>query len=495
MSNYAIEGAEFKLFAVLWNQQQGRKTPQMHLKMADWLEKAWLNGDKRLLLMAFRSAGKSTIVGLFAAWLIYQNPNIRILVLAADFTLAKKMVRNVKRIIERHPLTAHLKPKAIDQWASDRFTVNRELELRDPSMMARGIGSNITGSRADIVICDDVEVPNTCDSAAKREDLRERLSEISYVLVSGGTQLYVGTPHDYYSIYADVPRSEIGEEFPFLDGFKRLSLPIIDENNEIAWQERYSNEDIEQIKKSAGPNKFESQMMLKPVNIMQGRLNPDLLQSYDDMLEYDPILGSLFIGHHKMISASCWWDPAFGSAKGDSSVMAVIFADEGGNYYLHHLEYICVNENDEIDEATQQAIIVAELAKELYLPCISVETNGIGRFLPNILRNKLANINAQTRVMEQNSTKAKAVRIIEGFDAIMAAGRLYVNRAVFNTPFMMEMREWRPSMKSAADDGLDAVAGALSQQPDRLERKRTNANIYNWQQGSRPHTAKSDFEV
>ena len=240
MSGYAIESADFKLFSVLWNQSQGRKTPPLHLKMADWLEARWKKGDTRLLLMAFRSAGKSSIVGLFAAWLIYRNPDIRILVLAADFTLAKKMVRNVKRIIERHPLTTHLKPERADQWASDRFTVKRMMELRDPSMMAKGVSSNITGSRADIVICDDVEVPNTCDSADKRADLREKLSEIAYVLVAGGAQLYVGTPHHYYSIYADMPRTEIGEEQPFLDGFERLSLPLIDGQGAITWPERYS---------------------------------------------------------------------------------------------------------------------------------------------------------------------------------------------------------------------------------------------------------------
>jgi len=189
MSEQENKKADFKIFTVLWNQSQHRTTPLLHFKMADWLETKWKNGDHSMLLMAFRSAGKSTIVGLFAAWLIYCNPNIRILVLAADGALAGKMVRNVKRIIERHPLTQGMKPANADQWASDRFTVKRELELRDPTMMAKGVISNVTGSRADIVICDDVEVPNTCDSAAKREDLRERLSEMPCVLVAGGAQL------------------------------------------------------------------------------------------------------------------------------------------------------------------------------------------------------------------------------------------------------------------------------------------------------------------
>lgn len=258
---------------------QGSTTPEIHLKMADWLERCWRDKKERLLLMAFRSAGKSTIVGLFAAWLIYKTPDIRILVLAADQILSEKMVRNVKRIIERHPLTKGLKPANADQWAADRFTVKRNAELRDPTMIGKGVMSNITGSRADIAICDDVEVPNTCDTSGKRQDLRDRLSEVSYVLISGGTKLYVGTPHNYESIYNDVAHKEDENGEPFLKNFERLKLPIFDENGQSAWPERYSKERIEQYVQEAGLNKFESQMMLKPVNILDSRLNPGVLRT------------------------------------------------------------------------------------------------------------------------------------------------------------------------------------------------------------------------
>ncbi len=495
MSDITISTVDFKLFLVLWNQKQNLTTPQLHLKIADWLEQRYINGDKRLLLMAFRSAGKSTIVGVFCAWLLYREPNLRILVLAADFMLAKKLVRNVKRIIERHPLTPNLKPERLDQWAADRFTVKRKLELRDPSMIARGVTSNITGSRADIVICDDVEVPNTCDSAQKREDLRERLDEIAYVLDADGAQIYVGTPHHYFSIYADMPRMEIGEEVEFLDNFERLIIPILDEDGNSVWKERYSIDDIAQIKNSTGPNKFDSQMMLKAVNIMDGRLDPDLLQFYTADLEYVKEINQMFIGHQKMVGASCWWDPAFGSAGGDHSVVAVMFADMGGNFYLHHIEYIKINKHDDTDEAAQQSRIVANIAKKYRLPSIAVEINGIGRFLPNILRNELTKAHAPCRVREMTSKRAKDIRILEGFDAIMAAKRLYIHTDICKTPFLMEMREWQPASKKGHDDGLDAVAGALSLQPDRLERLRGQAGSYSWARGNNTHTAKSDFNV
>ncbi|MCD8570057.1 MAG: phage terminase large subunit, partial [Alphaproteobacteria bacterium] len=433
-------------------------------------------------------------VGLFAAWLLYCRPHLRILVLAADFELAKKMVRNVKRVIELHPLCEGMKPAKADQWASDRFTVKRNLELRDPSMLARGIDSNITGSRADIVICDDVEVPNTSDTANKRADLREKLLEISYVLVPGGTELYVGTPHTYFTIYADKPREQHGEERAFLDGYHILKIPVFDAGGNSAWPERFSIVNLERIRTQTGPNKFASQMMLEPVNIAEGRLNPDLLQWYDEELDYTKELGALFVAGRKMVSASSFWDPAFAAAKGDNSVLACVFADEEGNYFLHRVAYIRAD-GGEIDEATAQCRMVASIAKALYLPSITVETNGIGKFLPSILRNELALAHVPTSVQEFSQTRPKDIRIVEAFDAVMAAGRLYAHTSVQQTPFMTEMREWNPARTKGHDDGLDAIAGAILQQPIRLK-KHYGKGGQIWTKSSRaPYRARTDFDV
>jgi hypothetical protein len=495
MSRYAIKDADFKLFTVLWNQRMGLPTPPLHLRMAEWLERRWIKRDRRLLLMAFRSSGKSTIVGLFAAWLLYRQPDLRILVLAADQPLARKMVRNVKRILERHPLTHHLLPEKADQWASDRFTIKRLLELRDPSMLAKSIGSNITGSRADIVICDDVEVPSTCDTPQKRLELRERLAEMNYLMPDGsGTQLYMGTPHSYYSIYADTPRREIGEEEIFLSGFHRLTIPVLDEAGQSAWADRFSPQDLELMRRQTGPAKFESQMMLRPMNIQDGHLNPELLNIYDHELDYTREIQTLFLGSTKIISGAAWWDPAFAGAKNDRSVLACVFADEEGNYYLHRLVYIRSDTADSRDEATQQCAKIALQAKELMLPSLAVEINGIGRFLPAILRNELVRAKAPCAVQEITSRRPKDIRILEAFDAVLAARRLYMHRSVLKTPFMAEMQEWRPGAGKGHDDGLDAVAGALSLQPVRLKRL-TAQGGHGWMKSGKTHTAQTEFEV
>lgn len=493
-NRYDMSKADFELFVALWYQRSNLGYPDLHKCITKWLEMNWLSRNQRQLLMAFRSAGKSTIVGLYCAWLLYHNPSLRILVLAADFTLAKKMVGNVKRILERHPLTADIKPKNAEQWAGDRFTVNRMIEMRDPSMMAKGITSNITGSRADIIICDDVEVPNTCDSLEKRKDLRARLAETEFVLVPDGTMLYVGTPHHYHTIYADEARLEFGEDEPFLIDYKRLKIPILNEHGQSAWIERYSEAQIKRMKRDAGPNRFASQMMLEPRNIAEGRLNPDLLKHYDWALDYSKELKTLFLGDKKLTSVSAFWDPAFGSAKGDHSVLAILFTDEKGAQYLHHVEYIKLPPASKDDEATQQCKIIASLAKRFYLPSITVEINGIGRFLPNILRNILAAENTPCRVVEHSQTRPKELRILEAFDATLAAQNLYVHDNVTKTPFITEMREWQPGTSKGHDDGLDAAAGALLQSPDRSERSYAKGT-YNWTRAHQPQKADANFKV
>jgi hypothetical protein len=493
----------FAEFVEIWNKDQNQTTPTHHKKITSWLEGSWKKNERELLLMAFRNSGKSTLVGLFCAWLLVCEPSLRIMVLAADLSLARKMTRNVKRIIERHPACTGMKPKSRDQWASDQFTVNRDSELRDPSMLAKGIVANITGSRADIVICDDVEVPNTSDSQQKREDLRDRLDEIDYVLVPGGLQLYVGTPHTFHTIYGKTPRRDMGEEEPYLYGFTRLEIPIYDKRGRSVWPARFGLKKIESIRKRTGPNKFRSQMLLEPVDIADGRLDPDGMKTYVGEIQYSEMNGQaiLTLEGHRLASATCWWDPSFGSPeRGDSSVIACVFTSEDGTYWLHRISYLTFDPAlvSEVSEAGQLCRQAAIFAGDLHLPSLSVETNGLGKFLPSLLRREMEELGIACAVVEKYSSTAKDKRILEAFDAPLAAGRIYVHDSVHRTPFITEMREWRPASK-APDDGLDAVAGCLLTEPVRLSRN-PNAQAQgrrpNWVGGGgKPFRAKTSFEV
>lgn len=137
----------------------------------------------------------------FAACVLCMHPEYRILILSAESTLASRMVVHIRNILENHPRCADMIPTGRRTWACDRIIINRPVGIREPSVICAGIAGNITGSRADLIICDDVEVPNTCNTAQKREKLRERLRELEFILSPTGTMIYIGTPHTTDTIY------------------------------------------------------------------------------------------------------------------------------------------------------------------------------------------------------------------------------------------------------------------------------------------------------
>jgi hypothetical protein len=460
------ESPDFLEFAWIWNRFQGQPTPAPHRRIARWLQARQDADDHRLLLMAFRGCGKSTLVGLFCAWRLLREPDTRILVLAADQALAVKMVAQVRRILERHPLCAALLPNGPGDWAMDRFTVQRRAVLRDPSMLAQGLGGNITGARADLIICDDVEIASNCDTPAKRGELRTRLAECEFILVPGGTLLFVGTPHTAETIYAP-PAAEDA----FLQGYRRLVLPLLDANGDSAWPERFTPAGIEALRSRVGPLAFARQMLLQPVAAAALRLDPALIVRYAEEPEYREAGGraQLSLLGRRLLSGGGFWDPAYGRpGVGDASVLACVYVDGESNSYLHRLAYLTHDPDSATDPATQQCQAVAGVLRDLLLPVVRVETNGLGRFLPALLRRELARANAPCTVIEHASRRAKAERILSAFDPALAGRRLHAHAGIFRTRFAAEMAAWRPDAPNGRDDALDAVAGCLLNEPVRL---------------------------
>ncbi|MCS5736983.1 hypothetical protein, partial [Herbiconiux daphne] len=89
----------------------------------------------------------------------------------------------------------------VEQWWTSIAT-----DPRNASMYARGIMSNVTGSRAKLAVVDDVEVPRNIQTPEAREKLRYRLEEITHILVPGGQTIYIGTPHTFETIYEEIEK-------------------------------------------------------------------------------------------------------------------------------------------------------------------------------------------------------------------------------------------------------------------------------------------------
>ncbi len=468
--------ADLVEFAWIWNRRARQGTPALHRRVLRWLEDALAAGDRRLLLMAFRGAGKSSLVGLFCAWRLYREPDTRILVLAADHALATRMVATVRRILARHPLCGALLPGPGEgEWAADRFTVAREAVLRDASMLAAGIGGNITGARAELIICDDVEVAGNCDTPAKREELRARLTEAEFVLTPAGALLFVGTPHTEESLYAEAE--------PLLAGYRRLVIPLLDAAGESAWPERFPAAAVAKLRDRVGPLAFRRQMLLEPVAEDAARLDPALIARYAAEPDYREAQGRavLTLMGTRLVSGGAWWDPAFGRpGAGDGSVVAATYSDAAGRHYLHRLLYVTHDPRAAEDPATQQCRRVAALLAELQLPVIRIETNGIGRFLPGLLRQELSRAGIACAIVEATSRAAKAQRILGALDPLLAARRLSAHESVFRTRFPQEMAAWRPEGAGQRDDALDALAGCVAAEPVRLPSLPPRAALPDW---------------
>ncbi len=243
---------------------------------------------------------------------------------------------------------------------------------------------------------------------------------------------------------------------------------------------------------------FVVELLLQPTNSMEGRLDPGLLRGYGDDIEAREAGGRLVLslGATRLVSASCFWDPAFGAPdRGDRSAVAVLFSDAEGRYYLHRIAYLTHDPArlDEQDEANQLCDQVAAFMLALHLPSIRVESNGVGKFLPSLLRGALSRNGSGASVIEHVSRQAKQARILAAFDAPLAAGMLHAHDSVLASPLIIEMREWRPGNARARDDGLDAVAGCLLAEPVRLVQS-PRPRRQEWRPGHETGQADTQFD-
>ena len=151
------------------------------------------------------------------------------------------------------------------------------------------------------------------------------------------------------------------------------------------------------------------------------------------------------------------------------------------------------NATSSLSEATQLCRQVAAQARKLRLPAIHVEKNGLGAFLPGILKRQLDRKGCGTTVQGVHNHRPKHERILEAFDAPLAARALWAHASVFESPFLRELKEWRPRGRGR-DDGLDAAACALLAEPYRFG-PHGRAPRKEWRPAARPRRARRNFHI
>ena len=248
---------------------------------------------------------------------------------------------------------------------------------------------------------------------------------------------------------------------PFLSGYSELRIPILDEDGNSAWPAVFPPEKIDEIRQTVGERHFSAQMMLNYVSPEKIRLDPGTIHFYED--EFDP--NTTRIGDNLISGAAIYWDPSGGRKNGDNSVCALIYRDDKNRrVFIHNIIYVVVP--DEIDyPLAYQCEKIIEFVRHTRVRQITLETNGMGAALPEIMRDIIKRNGGGVNLRPITNSRRKEDRILDALEPLMSTGRLFAHRRITQTPFISEMLAWSPLGGGEHDDGLDAVAGAITCPP------------------------------
>ena len=269
---------------------------------------------------------------------------------------------------------------------------------------------------------------------------------------------------------------------PFLSGYKKFVLPILNSNGESAWPEVFNIEKIANLRQTVGEHHFMAQMMLNFTPLENVRLDPGKIQFYD----WDFNFNTARLGDWHITGAAMYWDPSLGHKNTDASVCAFIFRDDKShNIFLHDIMYMVVP-REHPQPLTYQCDLVLDFLRKYKMRRLSVEVNGLGNALPEILNDKIATIGGGIVVQRVNNHAKKEDRIMNALEPLLGAGRLFAHRKIQQTPLLSEMLGWSPIGGIGHDDGLDALSGAITASPTPIR-----------PMGVMPHTfhANTNFKV
>lgn len=156
-------------------------------------------------ILGFRGLAKSTLTGIFVDWRFDRNPeHEQILYVGANQAEAISGLKFSRNLMDIVPFLEYLKPDVAkgQRDSALQFDV-RPAEIRkQPSCKALGIFGNLTGNRATLIVSDDIETSENCDTQIKREHTDRSITEYRQIIAPlKGQVLYLGTPHTEVSVY------------------------------------------------------------------------------------------------------------------------------------------------------------------------------------------------------------------------------------------------------------------------------------------------------
>ena len=244
-------------------------------EMADALQYGKIN---RRMIEAFRGVGKSWITSAYVCWMLWKNPDYKFLVVSASKSRSDDFTAFTKRLIADMPLLQHLKARDDQRDSMIAFDVGPTKPAHAPSVKSVGIFGQLTGSRANEIIADDIEVANNSSSQDMRDKLEKATKEFEAIIVPGGKITFLGTPQSEESIYNKLPdrgyhltiwpcRVPKASKVPFYRGglapsiIEKLEKGILREGDPID-PLRFNDQDLIEREASYGRSGFMLQFML-----------------------------------------------------------------------------------------------------------------------------------------------------------------------------------------------------------------------------------------
>lgn len=480
----------------------------IQVDIAQYLQKP---PSDRVVIQGFRGVAKSFLTCAYAVWRLWQNRDLKVLIISASKDRADDNARFIKSIIRTLPFLADMKADKSQLDTQNIFNVGGAQADISPSVKSVGITGQITGTRADLLISDDVEVPKNSGTQLQRDKLSEAVKEYDAILKPGGQIIYLGTPQNEASLYNILQKRGYSTRI-WTVLYPESEAELLAYGGSLApfITERYYSDPKKMAGKPTDPKRFD-EIEIEKRRLSYGRagfaLQFMLNTNLSDYEKYPLKVSDLIIDSLDPHETSIKWAWANGSAQrlgdipcvamnGDmyyaplsrspetqpytGTVMAIDPAGRGSdesayavmkvlNGYLFLMDVGGFSEGYSDLALTQ----MAQLAKFWQVNEIIVEANfGDGMFT-KIMTPIFTKIHPCV-ITEVKHTKQKELRIIDTLEPILMRHKLIVNQSVIESDYkryesgqayslIYQMtRICRDKNAIAHDDRLDAVTMAAA---------------------------------
>ena len=265
---------DFRVFLTLvWRELDLPKPTRAQLGIATYLQ----HGSKRIQISAFRGVGKSWITAAYVLWELWKDPDKKIMVISASKERADNFSIFCQKLIMDIDWCSKLRPTNSDQrWSRISFDVGGAKPHQAPSVKSVGITGQMTGSRADLMIFDDVEVPANSATDMQREKLLQLVSESESILTPKDDSriMFLGTPQSTFTIYRKLAErsyrpyvwpARYPKDMAKYEGLLAPELVEDLENGSLPWtptDTRFLEDDLIEREAAMGRSNFMLQFML-----------------------------------------------------------------------------------------------------------------------------------------------------------------------------------------------------------------------------------------